>query len=133
VVPDDHAIREATKSRDLLRAGGNVVLGTDGDNYGINVHTKLWAYTHGGLTNAEILRIATLNGAVGLGLDEDLGSIEVGKIADLVILNSNPLDDIRNTVDIWQLVKNGIIYDAETLDIVWPVAKKFGPYAWQKR
>jgi imidazolonepropionase-like amidohydrolase len=84
----------------------------------------------GGMTPAEALRAATLNGARGLDLEADLGSIEAGKLADLLVLNSNPLENIRNTMDIQFVMKNGEMYDDETLDAVWPVAKKYPGRAW---
>lgn len=122
----------ANISADLLRAGGNVVSGTDNPQSGIGPHRRWWAFESGGLNNAEILRIATLNGARVLGLEDDLGSIEPGKVADLVILNSNPLENIRSTVDIKYVVKSGEVYDALTLDTVWPISKKFPPFPWQR-
>ena len=76
------------------------------------------------------LRVASLDGATFLGAQEDLGSIEVGKLGDLIILNSNPLDDIRNTADMEWVMKGGILYDADTLDEVWPRERPFGPYYW---
>ncbi|NNK40937.1 MAG: amidohydrolase family protein, partial [Winogradskyella sp.] len=66
-----------------------------------------------------------------LGLDEDLGSLEVGKIADIVIMDDNPLDDLRHTNTITLVVKNGVVYDADTLDEIAPVTKKAKPFPWQ--
>ena len=76
------------------------------------------------------LRLASFDGAYFLGADQDLGSIEVGKLADLIVLNSNPLDNIRNTADMQYVMKGGILYDANTLDEVWPNDTPFGPYYW---
>ena len=64
-------------------------------------------------------------GAASIGLDRDLGSIEPGKLADIVVLDANPLDNIRNTAKTRHIVKNGVVYDAATLDEVWPAARKF--------
>jgi adenine deaminase len=69
-----------------------------------------------GLTPVEALRSATLNPAKFLGLDRTLGAIEQGKIADLVLLDANPLEDIRNTQRINAVVSNGRLFDRKALD-----------------
>jgi imidazolonepropionase-like amidohydrolase len=73
-------------------------------------------FAQGGMTPIEALRVATLNGAKYLGLDGDLGSLEVGKLADLVVLDRNPLTDITNTEYVSQVMLNGRLYDAKTLN-----------------
>ncbi len=81
----------------------------------------------GGMTPLEALRTATLNPAQALGLDKDLGSLEAGKLADLVIIDGNPLADIRQSDRIAQVMQNGRLYDAATLNQVAPVAKSRKP------
>ncbi len=76
------------------------------------------------------LEVASLHGARFLGAEEDLGSIEVGKLADLIVLNSNPLDDIRNTTDIQYVVQGGIVRDGMSLDEVWPNQTPYGDHWW---
>src|SRR3546814_5166099 len=100
--------------------GARVMIGSHGDYDGIGMHWEMWAHVRGGMTPHEVLRAATINGAYGLGMEADLGSLEVGKVADLLILNKNPLEDIRNTLTIERVMKNGVLRDAMTLDEVWP-------------
>ncbi len=77
----------------------------------------------GGLSNIEALKTATIRGAEALGIQKDIGSIEVGKIADLIILNKNPLDDIHNSKEIRYVMKDGVLYDGNTLNMIWPLRK----------
>jgi Tol biopolymer transport system component len=108
----------------LLVAGVRLPLGSHGNDEGIGPHNELWALVMGGFSNMEALRSGTIVGAEALGVQKDLGSIEVGKIADLVILNKNPLDDIHNSREIKYVMKDGILYDGDTLDTIWPYARK---------
>lgn len=108
----------------IKQEGGHVVLGSHGDNEGIGVHNELWALQSGGLTNMQTLQEATIEGARAMGIQDDVGSIEVGKIADLIILNKNPLDDIHNSREIRYVMKAGVLYVGDTLDEIWPESKK---------
>lgn len=82
----------------------------------------------GGMTPMEALRCATMNGAKIIGRPDDLGSIEPGKLADLIIFDKNPLDDIHNTNSIHWVMKDGTLYEGDTLDEVWPTQKKMEPF-----
>jgi len=108
----------------LRRMGGRIVVGSHGNDQGIGIHNEIWALQMGGFSNLQALQAATIEGAKALGIDKDLGSLQVGKIADLLVLNSNPLDDIHNTKDIRYIMQGGILYDAQTLNTLWPTAKK---------
>jgi len=70
-----------------------------------------------------------MDGAYGIGMDKDLGSLESGKLADLIVLDANPLEDIHNTEKIRYVMKNGRLYEGETLNEVWPRKKQL-PRMW---
>jgi Tol biopolymer transport system component len=116
---------------DLVNAGGLAGIGSHGQLQGLGYHWELWAMASG-TTNMNALKIATILGAKSLGLDGDIGSLEVGKLADFVLLEENPLDDIRNTNTILQVMKNGRLYDGNTLDEVYPRKKKATGFWWHQ-
>jgi len=125
---EEHAFyKMAAEAAKVVRAGGLVGIGSHGQFQGLGYHWEMWALASGGLEPMAVLRAATLNGARIIGRHEEIGSLETGKFADLVILNANPLDDIRNTNAIDRVMKNGRLYDAATMDEVWPDQKPLKP------
>ena len=114
---------------DVIAAGGHGAMGSHGEHHGLAAHWEVWMGATA-LGNMGALEVASLGGARFLGADKDLGSLEVGKLADLIVLNSNPLENIRNTADSRYVMKGGKLYDAMSLDELWPKAVPFGPYYW---
>jgi hypothetical protein len=111
----------------LERAGGLIGVGSHGQLQGLGYHWEMWMLASGGMTPLEVLRCATVQGAKIIGRPDDLGAIQPGKLADLVILDKNPLDDIHNTNTIHWVMKNGELFEGDTLDQVWPEQKKLEP------
>ncbi|WP_236636890.1 amidohydrolase family protein [Sinomicrobium soli] len=114
----------------VLHAGGLPAIGGHGMLQGLGYHWELWLNKADNISNLEVLQMATINGARAIGLDEDLGSVTEGKIADLVVMNKNPLEDIRNTNTIEYVIKNGRVYEAETLKEIMPDTRKAPTYYW---
>jgi Tol biopolymer transport system component/imidazolonepropionase-like amidohydrolase len=128
---DEHVFpRLAAQDAKIIKAGGKVCIGSHGQFQGLGYHWEMWALAAGGMGSMEVLRSATIHGAEAIGLDQDLGSIEKGKLADLVILNKNPLDDIRNTNTIRYVMKDGELFEGDTLNQIWPVSKPLPPLWW---
>jgi imidazolonepropionase-like amidohydrolase len=122
----------AAAAAEIARNGGNITVGGH-EQKGLPTHWEIWAYVLGGMMPHDALQAATIKGAQYLGMDEDLGSLEPGKLADLLVLNRNPLDDIRNSTDIRYVMKNGMLFDAETLDAIWPEREEFKKFYWERQ
>jgi len=137
--PDEYHFPIVAKgASEVLKAGGNISLGAHGQLQGLGVHWELWAMAGEGatknvsaMTPMEALRASTILAADKIGYTPDLGSIESGKLADFMVLDANPLEDIHNTVKIRWVVKNGEVYDAETMRQEWPQQRDLPHFFWK--
>jgi imidazolonepropionase-like amidohydrolase/Tol biopolymer transport system component len=117
----------------LNDAGVKVNMGAHGQIQGIGAHWEIWMLAQGGMTPLEALRAATLNPAINLGLDDWIGSLQVGKLADIIVMNKNPLENIYNTESIHYTMVNGRLYDADQMNEIGNYNKPRGKFYWEVR
>ena len=115
----------------LAEAGVKVNMGAHGQLQGLGAHWELWMLHQGGMSELEALKAATINAAEYIGAGEDIGSLEKGKLADLLILDKNPLDNIENSRFIDQVMINGRLYDAETMNQIGHYEEVRQPFFWE--
>jgi len=125
---DDDVAREAKK---LADRGVKVSIGAHGQQAGIGSHWEIWSFVRGGMSPLEALQAATIVSARSLGMDREIGSLEPGKLADLVILGADPLENIRNTERVETVILGGHAYDAATMNEVVTGNAQRTPYWWQ--
>lgn len=116
----------------MADAGVKVNMGAHGQLQGLGAHWETWMLAAGGMSNMEALKAATINAAQYIGAGEDIGSLKVGKMADLIVLNDNPLDNIENTENIEMVMVNGRLYDAETMNEIGNRTKERLPFWWEQ-
>ncbi len=121
-----HHFALSKTATEILHRGGNVELGAHGQLQGLGAHWELWMLQQGGMTNLEALRCATWMGARAIGLDKELGSIQPGLLADIIVIDGDPLKDIRQSEDVQYVMINGRLYDASTLEQLEPVRRPLG-------
>lgn len=125
----------------LMDAGVKINMGAHGQLQGLGAHWEIWMMQQGGMTNHQALETATINAATSLGLNKWIGSLETGKLADLIIMDKNPLENIRNTESIRYTMVNGRLYDAEQMNelgnynkpktkFFWELNKNAGNFSW---
>jgi Tol biopolymer transport system component len=120
----------AEQAKKVVEAGGHVGLGGHGQLQGLGAHWELWNIASGGMKPMDVLRVGTIFGARAIGLQKHIGSVEAGKLADLLVLDANPLDDIRNTNTIRYVMKNGRVYEGDTLNEIWPRQRPLPKQWW---
>jgi Tol biopolymer transport system component len=128
----DIGFRSMARSvRKLDDAGVIINAGSHGQVPGLALHWEMALLAEGGMSNARILRTATINGARTLGLDRQLGSIEPGKLADLIVLDRNPLEDIHNTNSVRYTMLNGRLYDSATMNEIGHRDRPRSKFYWE--
>ncbi len=125
---DDDIARESAR---LAERGVEVAAGGHGQQSGIDIHWEIWSFARGGMSPLQALETGTISAARSLGMDSEIGSLEVGKLADLVILTGNPLDNIQNTQTVETVVLGGRAYDATTLNETVTGNRQRAPYWWE--
>ncbi len=129
----DYGHIDVSKAVKQINDGGTKVnLGAHGQIQGLGAHWELWMLTQGGMSPLQAIRCATINGAAYLGMDKEIGSLEVGKLADMVILNDNPLVDIHNSEKINYVMVNGRLYDAYSMNETGNREKARLQFWWQQ-
>lgn len=129
---DFNILRVASNAVDLQRSGVLVNIGAHGQREGLAAHWEMWTLGKGGATSLEAIRAATLNPARSLGLDKDIGSLEPGKLADLVIIAGDVLKDIEQSDRITHVMQNGRVYDVATMNEVGATPKSRKPFFFEQ-
>ena len=133
IAPEEDYVDGATarEAKKLADKGIPVAIGAHGQQPGLGAHWELWSFVRGGFSPIEALRAGTIAAATSLGYAKDVGSLEVGKLADLVVLDADPTADIRNSDKVSQVMLGGRLYDAATLNEVATGTRKRAPYWWE--
>ncbi len=135
MIPDEeykngHILVSETTT-ELANKGVKVNLGAHGQLQGLGAHWELWLLHQGGMTNIQALQAATINGAKYIGAGNDIGSLKVGKLADLIVLDKNPLEDIRNTETVKYTMVNGRLFDTETMNEIGNTETERSQFWWE--
>ena len=113
-------------------AGIKIQVGGHGQLQGLGTIWEMWMLTQGGMTPWEALRAGTIDGADYIGYSQDLGSLEAGKRADLVVVNGNPLENIQATADTAMVMVNGCLFDTATMAEIGGQQRPAPTFHWQR-
>lgn len=128
---DYYHTASAATAKLLADKGVLVSIGAHGQREGLGSHWEIWSFAQGGMSSIEALKTATTAPAKALGYDKDLGSLEVGKLADLVVIDANVVEDIYQTDKVEMVMLNGRLYDAATLNEKVTGNRTTQPFYWQ--
>lgn len=124
-------IAVSSVAKALTDNGVKVNMGAHGQLQGLGAHWEMWLLAQGGMTPLEAIRASTLNAAQYIGAGQDIGSLEVGKLADLIVIDGNPLEDLRQSEHVTHTMVNGRLYDTSTMDEIGNSPKKRGQFWWE--
>ena len=135
MIPDEeyqngHILTSETVTA-LANKGVKVNMGAHGQLQGLGAHWETWMLQQGGMTNLQALQAATINGAEYIGAGDEIGSLKVGKLADLIIIDGNPLENIRDSENVTHTMVNGRLYDTSTMNKVGNTTKERGQFWWE--
>jgi imidazolonepropionase-like amidohydrolase/Tol biopolymer transport system component len=124
--------QSAAAAKQLHDRGVTVNIGAHGQMQGLAAHWETWMFTQGGMSNHDALKVATINGANYIGMGDHIGSLEVGKLADLIVIDGNPLEDIFDTENVVYTMLNGRLYDASTMNEIGNHPRERLPFWWER-
>jgi len=124
--------QSAAAAKELHDRGITVNIGSHGQLQGLAAHWEIWMFTQGGMSNHDALRTATINPANYIGIGEHVGSLEPGKLADLIVIDGNPLEDIYETENVVYTILNGRLYDASTMNEIGNHPRERLPFWWER-
>ncbi len=124
--------QSAAAAKELHDRGVTVNIGAHGQLQGLAAHWETWMFTQGGMSNHDALRVATINGANYIGMGDHIGSLEPGKLADLIVIDGNPLENIYDTENVIYTMVNGRLFDAETINEIGNHPRERLPFWWER-
>lgn len=128
----DVGFRSVSRSTKKLDDAGVIInSGSHGQVFGLAMHWEMWSMAAGGMVPHRVLRTATINGAKTLGLDHEIGSLEVGKLADVIVMDKNPLEDIHNSNSVSLTMVNGRLYDSLTMNEIGNYDRPRSKFYWE--